>query len=275
MEIRQHTVLCVDDEINILNSLKRLLRKESYRLLTASSGPEGLEILSQNNIDMVISDQRMPGMSGTDFLKQVKTLYPNIIRIILTGYTDVDSITEAINEGSIYKFFLKPWNDSNLMLEIRQALEQHDLIEANAQLNNMIAEQNEELRVINENLEQMVAERTRSLEIQNCALQLSHAILDDLPMPILGISNEMMIVLVNKAAQKMALSDQPVNLGDRVEDYFSESFQEQLAKYIDANEPSRMTVQGRCGRSFEIGLIPLSGRFSGTGLILTLANAKE
>ena len=131
METSEHTILCVDDEQNILNALKRLLRKENYRLLTGGSGKQGLEILAENKVHVVVSDHRMPEMNGTEFLKQVRETYPNILRIILTGYTDVDTITEAINEGHIYKFFLKPWNDQNLKLEIRQALEQYDLIQAN------------------------------------------------------------------------------------------------------------------------------------------------
>ena len=134
MEPIKHTVLCVDDERNILSALKRLLRKEDYRLLTGKSGQEGLEILSQNEVQVVISDQRMPEMNGIEFLKEVRKGYPNVLRIILTGYTDVDTITKAISEGHIYKFFLKPWSDHQLKLEIRQALEQYDLIQANKAL---------------------------------------------------------------------------------------------------------------------------------------------
>ena len=129
-----HAVLCVDDEKNILRSLKRLLRKEDYRLLMASSGEEGLMVMEENDVHIVISDQRMPKMSGTEFLAALKTKYPDVIRIILSGYTDVDSITESINKGHIYKFLLKPWNDQNLKLEIKQALKQYDLIQANKKL---------------------------------------------------------------------------------------------------------------------------------------------
>jgi response regulator RpfG family c-di-GMP phosphodiesterase len=270
MESKQQTVLCVDDEENILSSLRRLLRREHYRLLTASSGTKGLEILSQNDVDLVISDQRMPEMNGTDFLKQVKTLYPDITRIILTGYTDVDSITEAINEGHIYKFFLKPWNDSHLMLEIRQALEQHKLVEANASLHATVMKQNQELTSVNENLERIVSQRTRALEVQNRALQLSHAILEDLPWPILGVSSDMMIVLANNAAQKTALAGHPINLGDSIGAYFADPIQEQLAMHLKAQGPGQMTVHGKSGTTFDIGLIVLSGRFSGQGFILIL-----
>ena len=148
----QPCVLCVDDEENILNSLKRLLRKEDYRLLTASSGQAGLEVLRKNQVQVVMSDQRMAGMSGTEFLAKVKEKYPDVLRIILSGYTEVDAITESINKGNIYKFFLKPWNDHNLKLEIRQALDQYRLIQTNRQLDETVMLQNEELKRVIENL---------------------------------------------------------------------------------------------------------------------------
>ncbi|MEJ2041468.1 MAG: response regulator, partial [Desulfosarcinaceae bacterium] len=144
MQEYHHTILCVDDEPNILQALKRLLRREGYRMLTATSGKEALEILSKEEIHLIISDQRMPEMNGTEFLAQVKHAYPDVLRVILTGYTDVDSITESINKGHIYKFFLKPWNDHTLKLEIRQALDQFDLIQANKKLDEKIVEQNDQ-----------------------------------------------------------------------------------------------------------------------------------
>ena len=177
MSDQEHAVLCVDDEENILRSLKRLLRNEGYRLLTASSGKEGLRILEENRVHLVISDQRMPGMNGAEFLAQVKERYPDTIRICLTGYTDVDSITESINKGHIYKFMLKPWNDQGLKLEIRQALDQYELSQTNMALNKELIEKNAELKRINENLEKMVQERTIDLELKNRALELSHAML--------------------------------------------------------------------------------------------------
>ncbi len=128
MNVNLHTILCVDDEQNILNSLKRLLRKEGYRLLTAGSGAEGLKILAENDIHLVISDQRMPEMNRTEFLGKVKEIYPEVIRIVLSGYTEVDSITELINKEHIYKFMLKPWNDNDLKVTVRQAIEALELI---------------------------------------------------------------------------------------------------------------------------------------------------
>jgi response regulator RpfG family c-di-GMP phosphodiesterase len=270
MEEFKHTVLCVDDEPNILSALKRLLRKEDYRLLTAGSGKEGLTTLSQNKVEVVVSDHRMPEMNGTEFLKEVKQHYPNIIRIILTGYTDVDTITEAINEGSIYKFFLKPWNDHNLQLELRQALEQYDLIEANKNLNEMIRKQNEELKAVNDNLEAIVKERTHSLEVQNQALQLSHAILEDLPLPIVGISCEMMIVLANKAARELTAADQPIMIGTTVAEIFDPGTETEVMQFFNSHDRRTIVGQSRSGNIYGLDLIPLSDRYNGKGMIMTM-----
>ncbi|MBW2569021.1 MAG: response regulator [Deltaproteobacteria bacterium] len=150
----------------MLTNLGPIHRKEGYILLTASSGVEGLKILKENDVHLVLSDQRMPQMSGTEFLAEVKEKYPDVIRIILTGYTEIDSITESINKGNIYKFFLKPWNDQNLKLEITKALEQYDLIQSNKRLHEKVLKQNEELKRINENLERLIQEKTEELEIQ-------------------------------------------------------------------------------------------------------------
>ncbi|MFZ1983285.1 MAG: response regulator [Desulfatitalea sp.] len=267
----KHTVLCVDDEANILNALKRLLRKENYQLLTCASGKEGLALLEQNEVHMVISDQRMPEMNGSEFLRQVNERYPHIIRIILTGYTEVDTITKSINEGHIYKFLLKPWNDPHLILEIRQALDQYDLIEANKQLHKKTIAQNEELKQINENLESLVLERTRSLEIQNQALQLSHCILEDLPLPIIGISTEMMIVLVNKAAQQYFAADTPLQLGDHICEYFDGLDPAQLVEMIATSRQQPLCARRKAsGAQCELELRPLTGRHAGRGALLIL-----
>jgi len=112
------TILLVDDEQNVLSSLKRVLEEDGYKILTAKSGLEGLKLLENNpSIQIIISDQRMPNMTGAEFLAQVKKLYPQTIRIILSGYSDFDAVKDAINEGSIYKYLNKPW-DNDLMLSM-------------------------------------------------------------------------------------------------------------------------------------------------------------
>jgi YesN/AraC family two-component response regulator len=269
MNENRHTILCVDDEENILRSLQRLLRKENYRILTASSGEEGLKVLKENDVQLVISDQRMPEMSGTEFLAALKTNYPDVLRIILSGYTDVDSITESINQGHIYKFLLKPWNDQNLKLEIKQALEQYDLIQANKKLDEKVIRQNNELKEINENLEKLVQERTKTLEIQNQALELSRAILEDLPFPVIGISSEGMIVLTNKETMGLSFNGDSIRVGSNLSDYFSKAVGKKVTEVLTSDAPCSIKGYRLSETTCDIDLIPLSGRFRGKGLILT------
>ena len=275
MNDNQHTILCVDDETNILNSIKRLLRKEGYRLLTASSGIEGLKILEENDVHLVLSDQRMPQMSGTEFLAEVRGKYPDVIRIILTGYTEVDSITESINKGNIYKFFLKPWNDQNLKLEIGKALEQYDLIQTNKMLHKKVLEQNEELKRINENLEGRIQERTEELEIQNHALELSRIILEDLPVPVIGVSVEGMIVLINRQAQSLSKSGKSIEIGKRLLDYFSNEMEEKMDETMISGTSMALKGYRLSGTSYDIDLVALSGRFSGKGVVMSLRKVIE
>lgn len=265
---RIHTILCVDAEENVLNALRRLLRKEGYHLLTSSTGTEALEYLKENNVQVVICDQRMLHMSGIDFLSQVKELSPETIRIVLTGYTDIDSITEAINQGQIYKFLLKPWNDQNLKIEIKKAIDQYELIQANKKLHQKILEQNEELKAINENLEGMVKERTKELEIQNQALELSRAILEDLPIPILGVSSEKMIVLVNQKVQSIKIMEKSIEIGNNIHEYFEENLEMKIEQILENNQKDRLYDYDLGGTIFHLDLIPLSGRFQGKGLIV-------
>jgi diguanylate cyclase (GGDEF)-like protein/PAS domain S-box-containing protein len=115
------TLLLVDDEENILNALTRMLRRDGYRILTATNADDALDILGRNDVQVVLSDQRMPGISGTELLSRVKDMYPNTVRIVLSGYTDLAAVTAAINQGAIYKFLTKPWDDEDLRLQIRDA----------------------------------------------------------------------------------------------------------------------------------------------------------
>lgn len=268
-EIR-HTVLCVDDEVNILQTLKRLLRKENYQLITASSGVEGLEIMSKNDVHLVISDQRMPEMNGTEFLAAIKERYPDVIRIILTGYTEVDTITESINRGHIYKFFLKPWNDDNLKLEIRKALDQYDLIKANEHLTRTIIRQNNILKQLNDELEEKVERRTRELVLRNQALELSQAILENIPFPILGVSEENIIVLENRNVSGLKFqSGKHIVIGDSLNDYVDQQIIDKVRSSIAGNTDERIEGYSMPGGRYTVDIAPLSGQFAGKGVIVT------
>ncbi|NMG14738.1 EAL domain-containing protein [Aromatoleum bremense] len=115
------TLLLVDDEPNVMAALRRQLRTEGYRILIANSAREGLELLALNTVQVILCDQRMPEMTGTEFFFRVKQLHPDTVRIILSGYTELQSVTDAINQGAIYKFLTKPWDDEALRETVRQA----------------------------------------------------------------------------------------------------------------------------------------------------------
>ncbi|TFW22056.1 EAL domain-containing protein [Massilia arenosa] len=121
----QPTLLIVDDNVNVLASLHRLFRRDNYKVLTAVSPAEGFELLALNPVHVIVCDQRMPLMSGTEFLSKVKEMYPETVRIILSGYTAVDSVLDSINRGSIYRFYTKPWDDDALRENIRQAFQHY------------------------------------------------------------------------------------------------------------------------------------------------------
>ncbi len=130
----RYSVLFVDDEPEILKALTRVFRKSSYRILTAKSAAAAWDILKKEPVQVIVSDLRMTRHSGTDLLKKVKTAYPDIVRIILTGYADVNSVMDAVNQGAVYKFITKPWNEEELKLSIRLALVQYDLQNENRHL---------------------------------------------------------------------------------------------------------------------------------------------
>ena len=268
-----HKILCVDDEKNILNSIKRLLRKEDYQLITASSAQEGLDILAKEDISLVISDHRMPKMSGTEFLRKVKEQYPDVIRIILTGYTEVDAITESINKGNIYKFLLKPWNDHNLKIEVKNALEQYELVMTNKKLHHQVIEKNEELHQINENLETLVEKRTQELSLQNQALEFSRSVLDDLPISVVGISSDGMIVLTNQMLISMFKEKKTIEIGKDITSFFSQKVKDKINNALTENQSIKMSESLLKDGVYDLEIIPLQGRFQGRGILMTIQPA--
>lgn len=158
------TLLCVDDEPNILSSLRRLFRAKGYRVLTAESGQAGLHLLETETIDLVISDMRMPEMDGAQFLAQVRLRWPGVIRLLLTGYADVQSILEAINCGEIYRYITKPWDEHDILLQVRHALERRALEQEKQRLERLTLQQNTELKSLNATLEAKVEARTAQLK---------------------------------------------------------------------------------------------------------------
>ena len=136
MDIRTSlpVVLLLDDEPNVTAGLKRALHSEPWKILTAATTGGAFDILSREAVDVVVSDERMPGMSGSQFLSEVRKKYPHTIRMILSGQADLEAAVRAINEGEVYRFLLKPCNPADLRITIRQALEHKQLVELSRKL---------------------------------------------------------------------------------------------------------------------------------------------
>ena len=133
-----HTLLILDDEINILNSLKRVLRKEPYQLILATRCDEALAILETTSPTVILSDYLMPEMNGLQFIQQAKKKVPEAVPLIFSGYADMDTLIKAIHEGGVYHFISKPWEDAFLKIEINRAIEQYDLAQNNKVLHRLL-----------------------------------------------------------------------------------------------------------------------------------------
>lgn len=160
----QPTVLFVDDEENILRSLQRLTMDEEFTTEIAGSGEAALQILAGlDNVALIVSDQRMPGMNGAEFLAQSRQLAPDAIRILLTGYSDISAAADAINKGGASRYLNKPWNDDDLLQTLRAAVETWQLAQENRRLQAIVQAQNEELKQWNENLKNRVLQQTTAI----------------------------------------------------------------------------------------------------------------
>lgn len=127
MEDAINSILLVDDEVYVVNALRRSLLDEGYRIIVAYSAAEALELLSREEVKVIVCDERMPGMSGAELLSIASRKHPQMVRILLTGYATLENTMKAVNEGEIWRFFTKPWNDVDLALAIRSAIEKYDV----------------------------------------------------------------------------------------------------------------------------------------------------
>ena len=141
-------ILLVDDEPHVISALMRGMDEEPYQMFGASGGKEALQMMAEQNFKVVVSDEKMPGMDGAEFLSLVKRFHPETVRIMLTGHASVEATMRAVNRGEIYRFFTKPWNDVELKLALRSALEKYDLEHENRRLLRTVRSQTRELRYL-------------------------------------------------------------------------------------------------------------------------------
>ncbi|WP_258194501.1 response regulator [Janthinobacterium sp. PAMC25594] len=200
---QRRTLLLVDDEPNILASLKRLLRRDGYHILTANSGQEGLDVLASHAVDVIVSDQRMPGMLGADFLRKAKLLCPQTIRIMLSGYTELQAVTDAVNEGAIFKFLTKPWEDHQLREHIAEAFRLKGIDDDNVRLNAQLRDANQALAAANAAMQALVHQQQHQISRDEVSLGIAREVLQFLPLPVIGLDDEGMIAFINAAAANL------------------------------------------------------------------------
>lgn len=153
----QHTLMLVDDEPNILSALHRVLRPLGFKMVQATGPTAAIDILEQQHVDIIISDHRMPGMTGVEFFSLVSEKFPDTTRILLTGYAELDTVINAVNKGSVYRFLSKPWDDADLLETLRKVKELKDLIDENKRLQIEIHTANHELVTANRLLRDKVS----------------------------------------------------------------------------------------------------------------------
>lgn len=169
MSDNKYNLLLLDDETEILNALRRVFRRQ-YNVFTCDNGEQALEIVKEHPIAVIISDMRMPHMDGATFLAHAKEISPKTIRILLTGYSDIESTARAINDAEIFSYVSKPWNNTDLQLVVSRALERYQLDEKVEALNQEVRVKNEQLTIVNQGLEEKVAQRTKALQESNSSL---------------------------------------------------------------------------------------------------------
>ncbi len=254
----KQTLLLVDDEPNIISALQRLLRRDGYTILACDDPVKALSLLAEQHVDVVLSDQRMPGMSGVEFLRRVRKTHPETVRIVLSGYTDLQFITDAINEGAIYKFLTKPWDDDQLRQQIREAFRSKEIADENLRLT-------QALQVANAELQVLVAERERQARQVEAVLQTLQEVIQLIPWPIVGVDETGMIALANSAADMGVSRDGAPLLG--------RSVLTALASEMDGWFQGGGVIPGRvvlADRHYRVVHSPMGGRSAARGALLAL-----
>ena len=197
MDQRRHTLLVVDDEVDVLESLRHLFHR-SYRVLIASSGAQAISILEHNEVHLILSDQRMPGMSGDVLLSHARKIQPDAIRMLFTGYADIQAVINAVNEGNIFRYILKPWDATELEGILRQAIDHYELL---AERKRLIAE----LQTANQRLTRANEELAEAGQLKSAFIEVaSHEFNTPITL-VLGLSELLRLTNPDRSEQERTL----------------------------------------------------------------------
>lgn len=242
-------VLFVDDESSILSTLQRTLRKEPYKVLVSNNALDALELVSANDINVVIADQRMPDMPGTEFLQRVCEISPDSVRAIISGYANADVIVDSINKGQVYRFIPKPWDVGDLKEAVNQCLRHSEVLLGNRNLVKRAHARTAELKNQKEMLENKVEQR-------NIVLEYTQEMLEYMPVSMLGVSLGGEILICNEHARTSIIELADFVPGGKLEQYFSG----EISRLAGESRDMRLRVNRQfqlCGGVYEFEFIPL------------------
>ena len=271
-------LLLVDDEPNILHALKRLLRRDQYEIFTANDGAAGLAILAEHPVDVILSDQRMPGMLGADFLRKAKLKYPDTIRIMLSGYTELQSVTDAVNESAIYKFLTKPWDDEQLRGHVAEAFRVKEIADDNLRLHQEVKTANLELAATNWRMEALLLENERQISRDEISLNVARELLQHLPLPVIGLDDAGMIAFINSAAHHLfrnsgaLLGEQACNV---LPDLFVSAADAGIAAGGGAHPASMRHTRSIDGHCYAVVMYPMGASSASRGSLITLSKVEQ
>ena len=239
------------------------MRRDGYSILTANSGAQALQRLAENEVDVIVSDQRMPGMTGVEFLRRAKELYPETVRMVLSGYTELNSITDAINEGAIYKFLTKPWDDERLRAHIAEAFQHKEMVDENRRLGLEVQDANRKLAAVNERLQRLLESQRERMDREGRGRGIARELLENIPTPVIGFDIEGVIAFMNADAVQLFESDPPLG---------------QMARHVLA--PALLDVWHRSngvqedvsleGRAYQVVCRPMQGQAGSRGKLMVL-----
>jgi signal transduction histidine kinase len=208
MERKRNTLLVVDDEVDVLDSLRHQFHR-TYRVLTSPSGAEAIDLLEKNDVEVILTDQRMPGMPGDVLLRQARILKPDTIRMLFTGYADIQAVINAVNEGHIFRYILKPWDTAELEGIIRQGVEQYDLL---AERRRLIAE----LQAANSQLVEANGELARAGQLKTAFIEVaSHEFNTPITL-VLGLAELLRLANPNRSDQEREILRQITTSGKQL-----------------------------------------------------------
>lgn len=233
-------VLIVDDEPNVVASIRRVCKGQDFEVLTASSGPEALAILDSTEVQVLLSDQRMPEMTGDALFELVDRAYPYISKVLITGYTALESITRSVNNGAVYKIIYKPWHNDDLLTIIQDAFNYYHVRKHGA---GNLTQQLE--------LQKLLQQKNHELKIYSHRLEISMLLANYFPMALLGVSSDWFIAESNVKANRLFNSERLV--GQRIEKALPLPMVTFLKSFSDADyEQERVTLVQYQGEHYQL-----------------------